>query len=88
MPDLLHLQTAVPRTSPCLPAELCAVHSPLYDHLDAWQAALGVHPDQLFATYILTGIQYGFRIGFSRRQHLAPAIRNSPSATEHPEVVE
>ena len=88
MPDLLRLQTAVPRTSLCLPAELYAVHSPLYNHLDAWQAVLGVHPDQLFATYILTGIQYGFRIGFSRCQHLAPAIRNSPSATAHPEVVE
>ena len=39
MPDLLRLQTPVPRTSLCLPAELCAVRSPLYNHLDAWQAA-------------------------------------------------
>ena len=81
MPDFLHLQTAVPRPSLCLPAELRAVRSPLFDHLDAWQAALGVHPDELFATYILIGIQYGFRIGFSCRQHLASAIHNSPLAT-------
>ena len=88
MPDLLCLQAVAPSTSLCLPAELQAVQSPLHDHLDAWEAVLGVHPGQQFASYIFTGIQYGFRIGFSHRQHLAPAIRNAPSATEHPEVVE
>ena len=88
MPDLLCLQAATPSASPYLPPELRVVHSPLHDHLDAWRTALGAHPDLQFASYILAGIQYGFRIGFSHRQQLVPAIRNAPSATEHPEVVE
>ena len=88
MPDLLGLQAATPSASPYLPPELRVVHSPLHDHLDAWKAALGPHPDLQFASYILAGIQYGFRIGFSRCQQLVPAIHNAPSATEHPEVVE
>ncbi len=43
---------------------------------------------EAFAQYILRGIWQGFRIGFDRRQQLVPARRNSPSAWEHPEVVE
>jgi hypothetical protein len=46
------------------------------------------HPDQEFATFILTGLEQGFRIGFDYRSQLSPAKRNMPSATEHPEVVE
>ena len=88
MPDLLCLQAAAPSASSYLRPELQVMHSPLYDHLDAWQAALGAHPDLQFASYILSGIRYGFLIGFSCRQQLVPAICNAPSATEHPEVVE
>ena len=88
MLDLQYLQAASSSAALCLPLELQAIHSPLYDHFQAWQAALEAHHDVQFVGYILDGIQYGFRIGFSRRQHLVPAIRNAPSAMEHPEVVE
>ena len=87
MLDLQYLQAAS-SAALCLPPELQAIHSPLYDHFQAWQAALEAHHDVQFVGYILDGIRYGFRIGFSRRQHLVPAIRNAPSAMEHPEVVE
>ena len=88
MPDLQYLQAASPSATLCLPPELRVIHSSLYDHFHAWQAAFGAHPDMQFVIYILDGIRYGFRIGFSHRQQLVPAIRNAPSAMEHPEVVE
>ena len=88
MLDLQYLQAASCSAALCLPPELQAIHSPLYDHFQAWQAALEAHHDVQFVGYILDGIRYGFRIGFSCRQHLVPAIRNAPSAMEHPEVVE
>jgi len=32
--------------------------------LGMWRDELKFHPDQLFANYILRGIESGFRIGF------------------------
>ncbi len=49
---------------------------------------LQAHPDQIFAGFILRGIDQGFRIGFdSKRVKLKPRPLNMPSADEHPEVV-
>ena len=60
--------------------------SPL--QLKAWSAALRSHPDTEFAGYILEGIQHGFRIGYNHTDHTClPAVRNLPSATEHPDVI-
>ena len=47
-----------------------------------------MHPDPQFAEYILAGIQYGFRIGFSRSAcKLRDCGSNMISAMEHPQVV-
>ena len=32
-------------------------------HLLAWRRRLGTHPDKDYVNYILSGIEYGFRIG-------------------------
>ena len=49
---------------------------------------LQAHPDQIFAGFILRGIDQGFRIGFdSKRVKLKPRPLNMPSADKHPEVV-
>ena len=85
MLDLQYLQAASSSAALCLPPELRVIHSPLYDHFLVWKAALQTHHDIQFVGYILNGIG---RIGFNHHQHLVPAIRNAPSATEHPEVVE
>lgn len=46
------------------------------------------HPDQKFAAFILRGIRQGFRIGFDPEHTLVSTRRNTPSAQQHPEVVE
>ena len=47
------------------------------------------HSDQAFAAYIRTGLQTGFRIGFtSERSHLRSRGRNHPSAQDHREVID
>ena len=81
-------QAEVPNPPPVLPLEVQRVDSPLRCHYRAWQAALTIHPDQVFAAYILQGIWKGFRVGFNREQHLVPARRNTPSAGEHADAVD
>ena len=63
-----------------------SVTTPL--RLPAWEVALRAHPDRAFARYLLSGIKDGFKIGFNRRAPLKLAIRNMPSAIEHPEVIQ
>ena len=56
--------------------------------LSGWHTLLQSHPDKQFVHYILTGIEKGFRIGFSDTEvtrHLAE--RNLLSASSNPEVV-
>ena len=68
--------------------QLCKVASPLSDQLRAWRRRLTTHPDQVFASYILDGLQCGFRIGFDYSCPLTAAKRNMPSALQHPDVVD
>ena len=42
-----------------LPKEACAIQTPL--KLEVWQELLSQHLDQEFASYILRGIEFGFR---------------------------
>lgn len=70
------------------PAQLQTVSSPLWDHLSAWQLALGSHPDKDFISYILEGINCGFRVGFDHSRSLYPSRHNMPSAKDHGKVVE
>ena len=55
--------------------------------VSAWAEALVRHPDKAFARYICSGLQFGFRIGFSGCVRLRPATCNMPSAYEHPTIV-
>ena len=47
------------------------------------------HPDRWFASYILRGIEEGFRIGFhGDHEKLRSRMKNMISAAEHPVVVD
>ena len=61
MEDLRQLESFTGKT---LAAAQHPCHSPL--RLPAWRTALAAHPDQAFRTYVLQGLEYGFRIGFNR----------------------
>ena len=86
--QLLQLDRRRLSTERSVPAVIAGVSSPLSSNLHAWQERLRSHPDQDFATFILTGLEQGFRVGFDYRSRLSTAKHNMPSGTEHPEVVE
>ena len=52
-----------------------------------WDRALWDHPDREWVTHIITGLQHGFRIGLRANPKTHSSAGNSPSATEHAEVV-
>ena len=54
--------------------------------VDTWAVALA-NTDTAFACYFCSGLQFGFRIGFSGCICLKPATCNMPSAYEYPTVV-
>ena len=79
----------MPAQSICLQGtpELKQIICPL--NRTVWEQELKAHPDPQFAEYILAGIQYGFRIGFSRSAgKLRDCGSNMISAMEHPQVVD
>ena len=53
--------------------------------ISEWRAALNNHPDKEFTSYILSGIQKGFRLGYERPSQCKAAKSNM--LTQHPEVV-
>ena len=56
--------------------------------LSEWHTLLQSHPDKQFVHYILTGIEKGFRIGFSDTGVTCHAAeRNLLSASSNPEIV-
>ena len=84
LPHLLEFEKCQPITtlSPVLEA---SVPTPL--KLDKWALLLSAHPDKQFVLYILHGIQYGFRIGFSRAQQLGSAS-NRISSCNHTDLIQ
>ena len=46
------------------------------------------HPDQQQVSYVLQGLQHGFRLGFHSAHKLKPAKRNKPSARHHAHIVD
>ena len=53
-----------------------------------WDEGLREHPDNTFASYVVSGIREGFRIGFDYQSHrYKSAKRNMISATDHANVV-
>ena len=71
-----------------LTEHLSIAASPLSARLPVWRARLATYPDQRFATYILQGLEQGFRVSFNYTHPLTASRRNMVSATQHPEVVE
>ena len=59
--DLLALHSASACQAARIDHRIAHVHTPL--DTQQWQADLRHHPDANFATYILSGLQHGFRIG-------------------------
>ena len=70
-----------------VPPELEGVCSPLLACLLALRDSLRDHPDAVFASYIMTGLQHGFKVRFDYSCPLS-ATRNMVSVTSHPEVVD
>ena len=68
--------------------ELEVINSPLSDHIQHWESFLSSHPDRLFASYILSGLRSGFRVGFCWSKPLRSARRNIPSVYQHPHVID
>ena len=82
--QLMQLDSCRPPSNPVLPT-LTAITSPFSP--DTWEAALTIHPDRAFVSYLLSGLKHGFRIGFDRRHHLIQAKDNMPSTKNNPDVV-
>ena len=57
-------------------------------HLANWMQFILAHPDQMYASYVHTGLACGFRIGFDRHSvTLHSPVRNHPSARENRDQV-
>ena len=52
---------------------------------EEWDQALQQHPDKDFRAYIMSGIRYGFRLGFNYGARCRPVNRNMKSVVEHTE---
>ena len=79
--DLIAMDSCRPHghTEPNADPSLSAISTPL--NLQAWRMALSRHLDSQFTSYIISGIENGFR-----DQPLCSATKNCPSANTHPQV--
>ena len=74
-------------TSVLVPATARLIQTPLV--IPKWTQALQSHPLKSLAAYFLTGITFGFRVGYNHpRRLLKSAPKNLEGALLHPEVVE
>ena len=46
------------------------------------------HANPQHVAFVLDGLRFGFKLGFSHSQSLKPAKRHKPSAYEHPSVID
>lgn len=74
-----------PRPLTGLPRGVLEITSPL--NPAAWSVYLRLHPDQAFSSYLLDGLQHGFRIGFDYTTSCVPCWSNMKSARDNPLVV-
>ena len=85
--DLVELERRRPAGRADIPREAREVCTPLVK--DEWARCLKSHPDNLFRSYIVEGIQHGFRIGFQYAKcRCKRAKRNMQSAYQNPEVID
>ena len=75
-----------PSTTSSADHRLSVVSTPL--SLPAWKRKLERHPDQDYVKYILSGIEYGFRIGVDVTREFKSATQNMLSAKQNPQVIE
>ena len=88
-PQLLGLNACRPEV-PCSEVLLSmAPATPIQNQLQHWQSKLAPHPDPDFKSYILSGIQSGFRIGFDYKSfRCSPCTANMPSAKDHRQIID
>ena len=84
--DLMTLNWHAPSTTSSADHRLSVVSTPL--SLPAWKRKLEKHPDQDYVKYILSGIEYGFRIGVDVTREFKSATQNMLSAKQNPQVIE
>lgn len=54
-----------------------------------WERRLQNQPDREFMAYLLSGMRFGFRVGFNRQAVCLKSVkRNMQSAAEEPKVIE
>ena len=56
--------------------------------MEKFSQELAGPPDQKQVSYVLQGLQHGFRLGFHSAHKLKPAKRNKPSALHHAHIVD
>ena len=56
--------------------------------MEKFSQELAGHPDQKQVSYVLQGLQRGFRLGFHSAHKLKPAKRNKPSALHNSHIVD
>ena len=80
-------QFLVPADKLKVPEEAARITTPLI--VDNWRIMLAEHPNRPLVDFFISGIQEGFRIGFTPCGiRIKSAKRNLHCAIEHPEVVE
>lgn len=57
-------------------------------HVAQFAVELEHHPDKPSVSYVLHGLEQGFRLGFDHSRKLKPAKRNKPSAQQHARVID
>ena len=84
--DLMHLDSM---HSPYPPApELMGGLPPLTPFIHQWEFLLSSHHDAQFVSYILDGLKWGFRLGFSWSNPLNSTEKNNPSSREHGDAID
>ena len=81
---MLRLNERMPRAAHPGAGQLASISSPLTSHAPAWRSLLAAHPDSDFATYIISGIEHGFWVGFDYACPLSSVKRNMA----HPAMIE
>ena len=84
--DLMTLNSHAHSTASSVDQRISVLSTPL--SLPAWRRKLEKHPDQDYVKYILSGIDYGFRIGVDDAREFKSAIQNMLSARQTPQVIE
>lgn len=74
--QLCKLETyrATPKVNICIPASAQPIVMPVLHH--RWKEELQHHPDKELVSYVITGLTYGFHIGYHQYQPSILSISN------------